>query len=277
MTKKKNCENSDSDENEPLIDIEVDDHIYVPPIFVDKQQNSNEFSINMLYMNQQDQIYPPIYVDNVNQQEISPSHQQIHKDNDQAIQKKSYEHNHQNTDQDFHQQNNFYCDSNNCESSCKDDNNFVFGLLNVKKMEIIPGCPCEFVLQINYIDFLCPLSIVDQNDKTNQDIPFLISLDSWIFQLQKRKNITLIIQCYIENCCFHFIFKVKEVCYIPGYQLIIFTKIISGHKDSPLVKILKCHHKIMAYNAQISYYIPQGRISFPKIKCEHSQKKHKKR
>lgn len=260
MTKKNNCKKcqngeksseKSSEENE-LLDFETN-HIFVPPIFVEREQNS----VQLFQIDQHNEIYPPIFVETRANFEncIDCEKNQNHYVNEN--------------------------DSQNCENThVTESYEFVFGLLNVKRMEIIPSAPSEFVLQINYCDFLCPLSIVDQNDKTNQDIPFLISLDCFIYQLQKRKNTTMVTQAYVDNCCFHFIFKVKEVCYIPGYQVILFVKLLCGQTENHLIKIFKkkpCHNKLVATNICISYHIPQGRISFPKFKSDNSQRKLKKK
>lgn len=155
-------------------------------------------------------------------------------------------------------------------------NPFVFGLLNIRKMDLILNdtCTCDLALQIDYSDFMYPITIVDQSEKTNKDVPFLFSVESFLFQLQKRRHSLLIMQFFIENCCFNFVFRVLNICYIPNYQATIFVRTVSNLKD--LEKIIcksRCNPKVGAHCVVCSFYVDEGRISFPK---EPSSKMYRK-
>ena len=162
------------------------------------------------------------------------------------------------------------CDNNKNQetySGLYGKNPFVFGLLNIRKMDLILNdtCTCDLALQIDYSDFMYPITIVDQSEKTNKDIPFLFSVESFLFQLQKRRHSLLIMQFFIENCCFNFVFRVLNICYIPNYQATIFVRTVSNLKD--LEKIIyksRCNPKVGAHCVVCSFYVDEGRISFPK-------------
>lgn len=180
--------------------------------------------------------------------------------------------------------NQYFCFEKNCDKNepilSQHSEYYIYGMMNIRKMEMVYTNFSEFILQINHNDFLYPLTIIDESEKTNKDIPFLFSLDSLLFQFEKRKNGVLISQFFIEDCCFHFIFKILDVCNIKGYQVSLFVQPLCDEKDIHKIFKRNCgYQKILAHSIVMSYHINDGRISFPKKndKCVEDKKTRKKK
>lgn len=175
---------------------------------------------------------------------------------------------------------------------------FIFGQINIKKMDIIfqgpavqsnsvqnqnvsaglrkyplkPVChPPQFniAIQIEYNDFLYPITVVDQHGKTNCEIPFLYSVDSFLFQLQKKNKTFLIAQFFYENCCFNLSFRIYDVCIIKNYQVTLFAQTLCHSKDlEKLFHNNRCQNKVSVHCIFSSFYIQCGKMTFPKnVKC----------
>jgi hypothetical protein len=162
--------------------------------------------------------------------------------------------------------------------------NFIFGMVNIKKMLIAPIYKCfenhnNVVLEIESDDFLYPITFVDNQCKTNNNVPFLYSVDSLIHQLtsdKEGKKFIFVAQFFVENCMYHASFKLENICNVPGYQVILFTKMLSGADDlyKLFQKLNGCNKKIEAYGICMSFYLSGGKIMSP---CsDHKKKKVKK-
>jgi hypothetical protein len=141
---------------------------------------------------------------------------------------------------------------------------YIFGLINIKKMEIIHTTFDEYVFQIDYNDILCPVTIIDQSNQTNHNIPFLFSLDSLLMQFEEKKTGTLVTQFFINNSCFHLTLKILDVCNIKGYQTSIFFKPLCN--DNQLDKIFRkncCYEKFIAQSVVMCYSMNGGKIIYP--------------
>lgn len=162
--------------------------------------------------------------------------------------------------------------------------NFIFGMVNIKRMLIAPIYKCfenhnNVVLEIESDDFLYPITFVDNQCKTNNNIPFLYSVDSLIHQLtsdKEGKKFIFIAQFFVENCMYHASFKLENICNVPGYQVLLFTKMLSGADDlyKLFQKLNGCNKKIEAHGICMSFYLSGGKIMSP---CnDHKKKKVKK-
>lgn len=161
--------------------------------------------------------------------------------------------------------------------------NYIFGMVNVKKMHIAPILKCfeqhhNVVLEIDYDDFLYPITFIDNNQKTNNHIPFLYSVESLIYQLTNAgsKKFVFIMQFFVENCMYHASFSLENICNVPGYQVLLFTKMLSGADDlyKLFQKLNGCNKKIEAYGICMSFYLSGGKIISP---CNNNNKYDKKK
>lgn len=160
--------------------------------------------------------------------------------------------------------------------------NYIFGMVNVKKMLIAPILKCfeqhhNVVLEIDYEDFLYPITFIDNNQKTNNNIPFLYSVESLIYQLTNAgsKKFVFIMQFFVENCMYHASFSLENICNVPGYQVLLFTKMLSGADDlyKLFQKLNGCNKKIEAYGICMSFYLSGGKIISPcNNKCDKKKK-----
>lgn len=158
--------------------------------------------------------------------------------------------------------------------------NFIFGMVNIKKMLIAPIYNCfenhnNVVLEIEYDDFLYPITFVDNQCKTNSNVPFLYSVDSLIHQLSttENKKFIFVVQFFVENCMYHASFVLDNICNVPGYQVLLFTKMLSGADDlyKLFQKLNGCNKKIEAHGICMSFYLSGGKIMTPP--CQHNKKK----
>jgi hypothetical protein len=170
----------------------------------------------------------------------------------------------------------FRFESNICEPDGISSQNcgfYIYGMMNIKKMDMIHTNFQEFILQVSHADFLCPLTVVDQNQKTNKSVPFLFSLDSLLYQIEKIKNAVLVCQFFIDDCCFHFTFRVVDMCNIKGYQSTFFVEPLCSDMEIQKIFRSNCsYQKIQAHSIVISYHINDGYIVYPKIQAEEKKK-----
>lgn len=202
----------------------------------EKSEDKMDFHQN-IYTGEKIKLFPPNYNSEINTPIYNnEKHQNIYEANDDCV---------------------------NCDASYI-SNCYIFGLINIKKMEIIHTTFDEYVFQIDYNDILCPVTIIDQSNQNNHKIPFLFSLDSLLMQFEEKKTGTLVTQFFINNSCFHLTLKILDVCNIKGYQTSIFFKPLCN--ENQLDKIFRknsCYEKFVAHSVVMCYNLNGGKIIYP--------------